>query len=193
MTTTATASWFCLRTEGRREHIAALNLAQRTSIEAFAPRIRLRRERRNGGVNTRMEALFPGYVFARFRYPDQVRHVLSTTGVTGLVSFGSAPPPVPDDAINYLRRHSEANPSPLAPIFEEGDWVRVAAGCFRGNEGRVLQFSPHTDRVCVLLSLLGHDVQISLPADQVIGREVGRTHVPASLCISPVAAVAMCG
>lgn len=193
MTTNATASWFCLRAEGRREHVAAFNLVHRTSVDAFAPRIRLRRERRSGGIDTRMEPLFPGYVFARFRYPDQVRHVLSTTGVVGLVTFGGRPPAVPDHAIDYLRHHSELTATPLAPIFEEGDWVRVAAGCFRGNEGRVMQFSPNSDRVCVLLSLLGQEVQISLPASQLVGREAAQVEVPAGLRVSSAAPAVLCG
>ena len=56
----------------------------------------------------------------------------------------------------------------MSPVFEEGEWVRIAAGCLRGSEGRVRQSA--AGRVCVLLNLLGHDVEISLPADQLINR-----------------------
>lgn len=164
--------WFCLRGAGRREHLAALNLARRADVEAFAPRIRVRRESRSGGVVTATEALFPGYLFARFRYPEQVRHVMSTQDVLGLVSFGGPPPRLDDTTIAHLRQQAEPAPASaaLSPVFEEGDWVRVAGGCFRGTEGRVREFEAGHDRVCVLLSLLGHDVEISLPADQLIGR-----------------------
>jgi len=162
--------WFCLRAEGRREHLAALNLARNTSVEAFAPRIRLRREGR-GGVQNVTEALFPGYLFARFRYPEQVRHVVSTTGVLGLVAFGGPPPRLDDETIAHLRQHAEPASAPLlSPVFSQGDWVRVAAGCLRGSEGRVRQSASGHERVCVLLSLLGHDVEISVPADQLISR-----------------------
>ena len=174
--------WFCLRSEGRREHLAALNLARRNEVEAFAPRIRLRRESRAGGVHNVTEALFPGYLFARFRYPEQVRRVVSTTGVLGLVAFGGPPPRLDDGTISQLRQHaSSAIAAPISPVFEEGDWVRVAAGCFRGTEGRVRQPAAGGDRVCVLLSLLGHDVEISLPADQLINRAAVPTLVPAAL------------
>jgi transcriptional antiterminator RfaH len=161
--------WFCLRAEGRREHLAGLNLTRRNEVEAFAPRIRVRREGRVGGVHTTTEALFPGYLFARFNYPEQVRRVVSTTGVLGLVAFGG-PPPRLDDA-------STAAP-PISPVFEEGDWVRVAAGCFRGTEGKVRQSTTGRDRVRVLLSLLGHEVEISLPADQLITRAGQPKRVP---------------
>jgi transcriptional antiterminator RfaH len=163
--------WFCLRGEGRREHVAALNLAHRTQIEAFAPRIRTRRQSRSGGIATTTEALFPGYLFARFKYPEQVRRVVSTTGVVGLVSFGGPPPRLADQTIDFLRQHAApATLAPLSPIFEEGDWVRIAGGCFQGTEGKVRGTVSGLDRVCVLLSVLGHEVEVSLPIDQVLRR-----------------------
>lgn len=174
--------WFCLRGAGRREHVAALNLARRADVEAFAPRIRVRRESRSGGVATTTEALFPGYLFARFAYPDQVRHVVSTTGVLGLVTFGGPPSRMDDATIEHLRRHAApAANAPLSPVFEAGDWVRVAAGCFRGTEGRVRELDAGHDRVCVLLSLLGHEVEISMPADQLLARADIPKNVPAAL------------
>ncbi len=60
---------------------------------------------RAGGVRTVTEALFPGYLFARFRYPEQVRHVVSTTGVLGLVEFGGPPPRLDEGTIAHLRQH----------------------------------------------------------------------------------------
>ncbi|MEO6875752.1 MAG: transcription termination/antitermination NusG family protein [Opitutaceae bacterium] len=177
-------SWFCLRAAGRREHLAALRLTQRTQVEAFAPRIRVRRERRTGGVDTLLEGLFPGYLFARFCHPAQTRHVVSTAGVLGLVTFGGPPPALLDATIDRLRLHalpSAVAPAQVAPIFSEGDWVRVAAGCFRGSEGRVRECTPRQDRVCLLLSLLGHEVEISLPADHLIARSRQAASVSAAL------------
>jgi transcriptional antiterminator RfaH len=172
--------WFCLRAAGRREHVAAFNLANRSQVEAFAPRIRVRRELRAGGVQAATEALFPGYVFARFRYPEQVRRVVSTTGVLGLVVFGGPPPRVNDTTIAHLRSYAVPGAATaLSPVFEEGDWVRVAGGCFRGSEGRVCKSASQIDRVRVLLCLLGQDIEISLPSDQVIARAVPLALTPA--------------
>jgi len=165
----AEPTWFCLRTEGKREHLAALNLTQRAQVEAFAPRIRVRRERKAGGVDTVTEALFPGYIFARFSHPVQTRHVVSTTGVLGVVSFGGQPPSVPDATITQLRSQAEPpSETPIAPVFNEGDWVRVAGGCFRGTEGKVRSSPAGQDRVLLLLSLLGHEVEVTLPAEQLL-------------------------
>lgn len=174
--------WFCLRAAGRREHLAALNLSSRNAIEAFAPRIRVRREVRRGGVRTVTEALFPGYLFARFDYPAQVRRVMGTTDVLGLVAFGGPPPRLDDTTIDQLRRHATpADTAPLSPVFEEGSWVRIAAGCLRGTEGRVQEPASGHGRVCVLLCLLGHDVEVSLPGDQLINRTGLPRLLPAAL------------
>jgi transcriptional antiterminator RfaH len=175
-------AWFCVRAEGRREHLAAFNLARRTQVEVFAPRIRVRRETRTGRIDTLTEPLFPGYLFARFKYPEQVRHVVSTAGVLGLVTFGGPPPPLADEAISFLRKHTEGRgPAPASPVFEEGDWVRIAGGCFRGTTGRVREFDARHARVRVLLSLLGHEVEISVPAAQVIVQSGFSAHTPAEL------------
>jgi len=161
--------WYCLRTQPRREFVAALNLRRRVGVDVFAPRIRVQRRARSGVVSALAEALFPGYLFARFEYPRQFRHVVSTTGVTSVVSFGSQPPVVADHVIEFLRAHVRLAESEQGqPIFTEGTWVRIVGGCFRDVEGRVLSFDAHTDRVRVLLSLLGRDVQVSVMARQLV-------------------------
>lgn len=186
MLTSAPASgplnWFCLRSQAKREHIAAANLHDRVSIEVFAPRIRTMHSTRRGLILNATEALFPGYLFARFAYPAQVRHVISTSGVTGIVAFGGQPPPVADHVIECLRHEvAQAEKSPIAPVLEEGSWVRILSGCFQYIEGRVLHFDPRTERVRLLLTLLGSEVQVSLPAGRVALLEESRTNYPSGL------------
>ena len=160
--------WFCLRTQPRRETAAAENLFRRVGVEVFSPRIQVRKRSRNGFVVALAEALFPGYLFARFEYPRQLRHVVSTSGVTGVVRFGSEPPAVADGVIDFLRSqiHLANDAGGPAPLFTEGEWVKIVGGCFRDIEGRVLSFDLRTARVRVLLCLLGREVQVSVLAQQ---------------------------
>jgi transcriptional antiterminator RfaH len=186
MTTSTPATqplnWFCLRSQARREHIAAANLRERVSVEVFSPRIRAMHSTRRGIVVSATEALFPGYVFARFAYPHQVRHVLSTNGVIGVVAFGGQPPPVADNVINHLREEvKQAEKASITPIIEEGSWVRILSGCFQYIEGRVLHFDPRTERVRLLLTLLGSEVQVSLSAQRVALTSEARMQYPSSL------------
>lgn len=175
------AGWYCVRVLARREHVAARNLQQRAGVRVFSPRIRVRRKSAGTAPATTTEALFPGYVFARFTYPHELRRVTSTPGVVGLVSFGGRPPVVADGIIDRLDREvNRAATAALAPQFEEGAWVRIVAGCFRGSEGRVLHPAVASSRICVLLVLLGQEVQVSVACDQLAGR-AHHHQVPAGL------------
>lgn len=176
------AGWYCLRVIARREHITARNLEQRTGVKVFSARIRVRREVRRGLAAWVNEALFPGYLFARFGYPHEARHVTSTPGVLALVAFGGPPPVVADAVIAHLAKAVEnAAAAPEDPGFTPGSWVRIIAGCFRGSEGRVLPSTSSASRTSVLLNLLGQDIQISVPGDQLQNTTDHLTRVPAAL------------
>jgi transcriptional antiterminator RfaH len=178
----AVRAWYCVRVMARREHIAALNLAQRTGVPVFSPRIRVKKKSARAEPSLVTEALFPGYVFARFCYPQDARYVASTPGVLGLVSFGGTPPTIADGVIEQLNVEVKKDAaSPVAPLFEEGALVRIIAGCFQGSEGRVLQVSPTSTRISVLLNLLGQEIQISMPGEQLVGSDCLNGRVPASL------------
>ena len=62
-------SWFCLRAQPKREHIAAACLRQISEVEVFSPRVRFRKHTNRGPVWF-VESMFPGYLFARFDYRD---------------------------------------------------------------------------------------------------------------------------
>jgi transcriptional antiterminator RfaH len=178
----AVKAWYCVRVMARREHIAALNLTQRTGLSVFSPRIKVQKKSSHPEPKFSTEALFPGYVFARFNYPMDARYVASTPGVLGVVSFGGTPPSVADGVIDQLSAEVLRGASaPAVPLFEEGAWVRIIAGCFQGSEGRVLQVSPTSTRISVLLNLLGQEIQVSMPGTQLAGTDGSRGNFPAGL------------
>jgi transcriptional antiterminator RfaH len=176
--TNSSEAWFCLRTPPRREQMAAGHLRKRVGIEVFAPQIDLRSPK-NGATR---QPLFPGYLFARFHYPQQLRHVISSQGVTGILRGGEGPSVVSDGVIEFLRREIAcAQNTEPAPTFTNGESVKIVHGCFSQVEGRVLSSDSATERVRVLLRLLGQDIQVSVPAGQLISTEGKRTDYPASL------------
>lgn len=182
----ASPCWFCLRTQPKREHVAAANLRKRVQIDVFAPRLRIWRSARTGIGSLITEALFPGYLFARFIHPDQSRHVMSTMGVTGIVAFAGRPPAVADHVIDFLRSQVEQMDGIAGmPLFEEGRWVKIVSGCFHDMEGRILHFDPKTERVRLLLMLLGRTVQVSLPVRGVTFVSEPHAHYPPGLLVRP--------
>jgi transcriptional antiterminator RfaH len=177
-------AWFCLRTQPRREQTAAGHLCQRVGIEVFAPQIPLRR--RSSGTRTGLllrQPLFPGYFFARFHYPQQLRHVISSQGVSGIVRFGAIPSVVADGVIDFLRREIELAQGAPAQSFREGETVRIVNGCFNQLEGLVLSSDSATERVRVLLSLLGQQIQVSVLAAQLVSTEALAAAYPPRLLV----------
>ena len=59
---------FCLRAEPKREHLAAVSLRRLFGIACLSPRLRFRKLTQRGAIWF-VEAMFPGYLFARFSYP----------------------------------------------------------------------------------------------------------------------------
>ncbi len=178
-------NWYCLRSQVKREYVAAANLRERVDIEVFSPRIRRILNTRRGLHMQTTEALFPGYLFARFAYGEKMRHVISTFGVISIVAFGGQSPPVADRVIEYLREEvASAEQTSSTPILEEGSWVRILSGCFQYIEGKVLQFDPRTERVRLLLSMLGNEVKVTVSSDRVALLTDSRPLYPPALMVA---------
>ena len=163
--------WYVVRTPPKREHIAASHLRELEQVEVFCPRLRYRKATRRGKVWW-VEAMFPGYVLARFRLAEMQRLVAHQNGVRGLVKFGGEVPPVPDALVDAMRREIAALPGQedpgetitLTPRITRGDEIEVAHGPLGGFQGTVVDVLPGRERVRVLLEFLGqpHVVEVDL-------------------------------
>src|SRR5260370_34982393 len=92
-------SWFCLRAQPKREHIAAACLRQISEVEVFCPRVRFRKSTKRGPVWF-IESMFPGYLFARFDYGTLHRQIRERPGVSGFVQFGELLPLLPHSPLH---------------------------------------------------------------------------------------------
>ncbi|MCU0795974.1 MAG: hypothetical protein MUF31_08580 [Akkermansiaceae bacterium] len=154
--------WYVVRTPPKREHIVASHLRELEEVEVFCPRLRYRKATRRGKIWW-VEAMFPGYVLARFTLSEMQRLISHQQGVRGLVKFGNEVPPVPDGLVETLRREMARMPEEenlqetitLVPRLATGDEVEVAHGPLGGFQGTVLDVLPGRERVRVLLEFLG--------------------------------------
>jgi len=153
--------WFCVRTQTKREHIAAGHLRELEAVEVFCPRLRYRKATRRGKIWW-VEPLFPGYVLAKFNLAEMERAVTFCQGIRGLVRFGSEIPAVPEAFVESLRREirnrSDANEEELfsvSPVIEAGDEVEIAHGPLQGMRGTIVSVAPAAERVKILLEFLG--------------------------------------
>lgn len=153
------AEWYCVRSKTKQEHFAAGSLRLVPNVEVFAPRLRFRRKTQRGSVWF-VEALFPGYLFARFIWATQVKAVQYARGVLGVVHFGVKPAVVSATTVEDLRRTMDDRE--LRVIEREvavGDEVQVTAGPMAGLQVVVQQILPARERVKVLLEFLGRRVE----------------------------------
>jgi transcriptional antiterminator RfaH len=155
------AYWYCIKTQPKREHIAAGHLREQEGVEVFCPRLRYKKATRRGKIWW-VEALFPGYIMGRFVLKENERLVTYSQGVRGLVRFGSEIPPVPDAFVEILRSEMRARDEEIdgetltvVPRIEVGEEVEVASGPLGGFQGQVVSVLPSKDRVKVLLDFLG--------------------------------------
>src|ERR1700731_4397534 len=101
----AEPGWYCLRAQPKHEHIAAANLRTLEGVTVVCPRIRFKRTTRRGLVWV-TEALFPGYLFARFELAKMHRQVRYAHGVSGIVRFADRYPTIDDDSLAQLQNHA---------------------------------------------------------------------------------------
>ena len=163
-------AWFCLKSQPKHEHIAALHLKRRIEeIDVFCPRLRIRKNTRRGAVWF-VEPLFPGYLFAQFNPANSIQLVKSTPGVSTIVSFGLFTPVIQDEIIQELRADfdqnelHEVNNQPLP-----GDCVTIAVGPFQGLKAEIIRVLPGPQRVQVLMEILGRPTPVEVGNDEIVG------------------------
>ncbi len=149
--------WYVVRTKPWRER-GVESCLTRHQIETFLPR--LRKAARNGAG--RVEPLFPGYVFARFKLNPQVfDRVRWTPGVRCVLGTESGPTPVDERVIRAIvSRADEWGVITAGLPFTPGDRVRVADGPLAGLVGIFERPTSRAERARVLLDLLAAHVEI---------------------------------
>ena len=155
----AEPAWYCLRSQPKHEHIAAAHLRLLEGVTVFCPRIRFKRATRQGVVWV-TEAMFPGYLFARFELAKMHRQVRYAHGVSGLVRFADRYPTIDEQALVQLRDHLDvAGVKELNYSLSQGDNVRIVEGAFVGLDAVIAQVLPAKERVKILLDFLGRKIE----------------------------------
>jgi transcriptional antiterminator RfaH len=164
----AESAWYCLRSQPKREHIAAAHLRLLDNVSAFCPRIRFKRATRKGLVWV-TEAMFPGYLFARFELVEMHLKVRYTHGVSGIVRFAGRYPTIEEDALVQLRSPAgAAEIEELSYDLSEGDQVKIVGGAFGGLEAVVTRVLSAKERVKVLMDFLGRKMEAEIQCSNVL-------------------------
>jgi len=163
--------WRCVHTKPKCEHIAARHIGQlgHDGLEVFCPRLRYHKNTRRGKVWF-VEAMFPGYIFARFDLPRSLRAVNGAHGVTRVVRFADEFSVVPDQIIANLRSNfDESELITVQQTFLEGDEVELSEGPLKGATATVTKLLSGKERARVLLDFFGNRREIEVPLLALLG------------------------
>ena len=151
-------NWYCLKSRPKHEHIATAHLRQMPGVEVFCPRLRFKRPTIRG-ARWFQEAMFPGYLFARFNFTERHKEVGYAMGVSGILRFGERYAAIGEETIHLLRSHTdETHVAVIESEVREGDTVTIVEGAMTGIQGVVTHFLSGRERVRVLLEFLGREV-----------------------------------
>lgn len=151
-------AWYCLKTQPKHEHIAGGHLRQMAGVTVFLPRLRFQKATKRG-KKWFNEAMFPGYLFARFDYVERHKEVRYAMGVSAIVHFGGICPPIDDSVMETLMTLTgNEHVAVLTSEVKEGDSVKIVEGALHGLEAVVTQTLSGRERVRILLNFLGREV-----------------------------------
>jgi transcriptional antiterminator RfaH len=161
-------NWYCLHTAPKQENKVAQLLKRELGLEVFAPRIRFRRMR-SGLPLWATEALFPGYLFARFELFERRRQINALPGVTSIVHFGDRVVPIDDTVLADLRSLVKDNETvEVTADPQPGSEVVITGGSLSGLRVLVTRIIPARQRIAILLELLGSPREVEIELDRVL-------------------------
>ena len=116
-----------------------------------------------------VEAMFPGYLFAKFVYSTQHRAVENSHGIRGIVHFGDRLATLPENIVAELQsRVGSEQVMTLDCSIKIGQSVEVIEGPFQGLEVVVTHLLPAKDRIRVLFEFLGRSVEMEVSTAKVL-------------------------
>lgn len=156
--------WYLLQCKTQQHARSQMHLLNQGFV-IYSPEHKAKRIVR-GRPETRIEALFLGYLFVQLNEFSDWRALSATRGVSRVVSFNGRPYPVPEALIEGLQQRflQQINPEPL---FKAGQKVLITEGCFKHIEAIVKAVTPD-DRIIVLLNILNSQQRLHIPAAQLV-------------------------
>ena len=155
--------WYVCLTKPRQEAYASLKLREQ-GYELYLPVLESW-ARRGGRWTKKQSVMFPRYAFVRPSRPTQgVWPVRSTPGVATLVKFGPVLACLSQEKMAALQAllAARAAAQPGQPL-QVGQQVVFASGPLQGLSGIVSSVA--SERVSVLMTLLGQDHTVVAPAN----------------------------
>ncbi len=161
-------AWYVVRTQPKRENVAARFIRNTLNLEVCSPQIRYRKSTTRGSIWW-VEAMFPGYIFVRFNCSVQLRAVCGAQGVVTVLKFGDVIARIDDSIIAKIKKGlNDAEQVVIQNDVVMGDYLKIVQGPMVGNVGEVLEVKPFHERVKVLIEFLGDERSVECDLSNVI-------------------------
>ena len=158
--------WYALRVKPSREKEVQKRLADRR-IESFLPWLRTRR-RRGARLRWSVVPLFPGYLFSRLDLTLCGTAARYIPGVKDFLKFGSHVAEVSPEIIEELRARCPGGVAEIDLLkITPGEIVHIHEGPFAGLDAIFQRPLKDSQRVAVLLQILGRQTRVELPVDAI--------------------------
>ena len=158
--------WYAIQTKVNREKEVEKRLKD-LRLEAFLPFMRARR-RIGSRFHWVLAPLFPGYIFCRLDMVLSGKAARYSPGVKDFLTFGSRLAEVGEEIIDALRERCPEGVALIDPVSAQpGDMVRINEGPFSGLEAVFQQKLKGSERVAVLLEILGRQTRIIVPSEMI--------------------------
>ena len=148
-------NWYLIKTKPQQEVIATQNLTNQ-DFDVFFPK---------AVINNKTTPLF-------IELDDKIQNwtpIHSTKGVSNFVRFGLSFAKVPNQIINLIKTQQQQTIEKMINIcsHHKGDYLEIQTGVFKGQQA-IFQNYNSSDRVTVLLKLIGQQQAITLDQREVI-------------------------
>ena len=155
-------SWYVIQTKPKKEEDVRSYLSTK-GLEIFNPLVETVLIR-NARLNKELKPLFPGYIFGRFDLEQDYSLVKWGRGVKKVLGLGgSYPTPVSEVVVEIIKKRTDTYGVVRKSYhFEANDRVRIKSGPLKDLLGIFERWVSDSDRVKVLLNLVGYQPSIEV-------------------------------
>jgi transcriptional antiterminator RfaH len=157
--------WYALYTKPRKER-QVNTLLRGQGIETYLPTVQRKIRRRDRPDRI---VYFPCYLFARLDFEVVPRSSIAwMPGVRRIISSGDQPTVVADEIVELIRCRLKDVEEVGYGRLKQGDRVRITSGPLRDLEAVFDQPLSATDRIRVLLDVMGRMTPVDIDYSQIV-------------------------
>ena len=158
--------WYAVHTRAHCEAFAGASL-EHVGVEVFLPVLK-EQKALCGKRNSTTSPLFPGYLFAKFEVPTELRAVSYARGVKSIVKLGGSPCIVDESIIDAIKSQATSGVIEFSENrLSTGQVVRIHEGPLCGLEAVFQKKLDGSSRTVLLLKAMSFHARVILNSKSV--------------------------